>query len=260
MCQLLGVSASRPLRLSFSWQHFVLRGSEEDGNPDGWGVAYVDGKDAGVVREPAPAAESPLVKFLARSGPASDLVISHVRRATMGARSLANTHPFARRMGGRVHVFAHNGFVPPEGVDQDSVWLQPVGQTDSEILFCNLLRELAPLWAQSEKPSLAARSDVVAGFAARERGRGAFNFLYWDGLTLFAHGHRKTAPGSKISTDPGLYVLERPPLTDHGLCRGITGAGDCQAIVLVATKPLDDQNWLPLAHGELLRIEQGSIV
>ncbi len=47
------------------------------------------------------------------------LLISHIRHATRGALSLANTQPFGREFGGRTHLFAHNGrlegALPPGG-------------------------------------------------------------------------------------------------------------------------------------------------
>ncbi len=96
-----------------------MRGSEASGSPDGWGVAYLHETDAQLIREPAPAMNSPLVTFLGSHGPASDLVVSHVRHATVGDRKLANTQPFVRCLGGRAHVFAHNGYVPLAGALSD---------------------------------------------------------------------------------------------------------------------------------------------
>jgi glutamine amidotransferase len=81
MCQLLGLSSSDPIRLTFDWDSFAMRGSQQGGNPDGWGVAYYEGVDAMLLREPAPAAESSMVQFLSSHAPRSNLVISHVRRA-----------------------------------------------------------------------------------------------------------------------------------------------------------------------------------
>jgi glutamine amidotransferase len=112
MCELLGVCVEHPVRLRLGWEEFALRGSRRGGNPDGWGVAYFAHHDALLLREPGPAAASPMVTFLARHAPPSKQIISHVRNATTGARSLENTQPFVRRLAGRAHVFAHNGHVP----------------------------------------------------------------------------------------------------------------------------------------------------
>ena len=183
-----------------------MRGSLQGGNPDGWGVAYYEGVDAMLLREPAPAAESAMVKFLDSHAPRSDLIISHVRRATYGERKLANTQPFQRVLGGRTHVFAHNGFVPPVKMSGTSSWLTPQGETDSELLFCRLLGYLEPLWSNHEIPAFEKRYNVVTGFAREILEYGAANFLYSDGVNLFAHGHRHTVPGDAVSDKPGLYV------------------------------------------------------
>lgn len=267
MCQLLGISTETPVRMRFSWDRFVLRGSAAGGNPDGWGVAYADASDVQILREPMPAADSPLVRFLGQHGPASTTVVSHIRRATKGDRCLANTHPFARVLGGRTHVFAHNGYVA--GVEQrGDVWLRPVGTTDSERLFGELLARLAPLWARSAAPALGHRTEIVAVFAEQMRQRGAANFLYFDGLTLFAHAHRHTIPGDGVSNDPGLYLLVRDDADDNAdsdpagyvPCDGVEGEGPCGKRAVVATLPLDDQPWRPLASGELVRLQSGIVV
>ena len=201
--------------------------------------------------------------FLETHGPASDLVVSHVRRAVVGDRKLSNTQPFLRCLGGRVHVFAHNGYVPLPEPEDRLPWLRPLGETDSEALFCRLLEDLEPLWRGSDTPSLEARTEVVTDFARSMSGLGALNFMYCDGLTLFAHSHRRTIPGEEISTDPGLYVLRRDRVAkdcEQRLCEGLSHQGECESAVLIATVPLDDQPWAPMEAGEMLRLEKGKVV
>ncbi len=263
MCQLLGVSTSEPVNLSFSWKRFAKRGSAELGNPDGWGVAYIEDNDALILREPSPAANSPLVHFLGEQGPACHTVISHVRRATRGSNKLCNTQPFRRTLGGRVHVFAHNGHIVDVDYPFESGWLTPVGDTDSERIFSLLLQRLEPLWKTTQVPSIDERTLILREFAEEMRVKGAANFLYSDGITLFAHAHRKTLPGHEISTDPGLYVLQcehEHVVKNEPLCEGLLDAECYGKHVLIATVPLDQQNWRPMYAGELLRIEKGQVV
>ncbi len=237
-----------------------MRGSEEGGNPDGWGVAYFEGVDVMLLREPVPAAKSPMVQFLASHAPLSDLIISHVRRATQGERNLANTQPFQRVLGGRTHVFAHNGFVPASEASNTSHWLQPLGDTDSEYLFCQLLGYLEPLWSRGGMPPFEKRYAVVQRFAEEILGRGASNFLYSDGVTLFAHGHRHTIPGEDVSDEPGLYVklYESKSATDMSIpCEGLRSKGDCSHQALIATMPLNDDKWVPLKTGEIACFQHG---
>ena len=259
MCELLGVCVEHPVRLRLGWEEFALRASHTDSNPDGWGVAYGAHRDVLLLREPGPAAESPMVKFLARHAPVSKLIISHVRRATTGALTLENTQPFVRYLAGRAHVFAHNGYVPDIKIPTGNACLRPVGETDSERLFALLLTDMEPLW-RNGTPPLSERLSAVEHFARRLRERGALNFLYGDGETLFAHGHRHTVPGETITDDPGLYVLERHAVDGGGgntPCRGLACDGGKGFQAIVATMQLDDQPWMPLACGEIACFEQG---
>ena len=258
MCQLFALSSSTPTQVGFDWRRFVFRGAPF--NPDGWGVAFQSGHDFQLVREPHTGAESPCVHFFASQGPASNLVVSHVRRATMGKQTLANTQPFVQKLGGRCHLFAHNGHVEDVAVS-DVPWLQPVGDTDSERLFLELLGRLEPLWRRGNVPDLDARTAVIETFAAETRARGAANFLYADGVTLFAHGHRRTIPGEGISNEPGLHVLHQnvalTEFSEFGDGLTLSGKG---SITMVGTLPLGKGNWRALGHGELVRIQAGAIV
>lgn len=258
MCQLFGMSTRTPVRVRFRWERFASQGAAA-GNPDGWGVAY-GGGDVQVLREPVPAVDSELVRFLAEHGPLATTVVSHVRRATQGGRILRNTQPYARVLGGFTHVFAHNGHVPLDAIPE-SPWLRPVGDTDSEALFCLLLSRLEPLWHHGVPP-LESRCEVISEFACEMRRRGAVNFLYFDGLTMFAHAHRRTILGEGVSTDPGLYMTLRPgngPV-GPGSCVGMDCDGPAPEQTLIATVPIDNGIWEPMEEGALVRLEQGRVV
>ena len=112
MCELLAMSSSQPTRLTFSLRALAARGSLTSSTHDGWGVAFYQGPDVALFREPAAAADSALVRHLESHGPPTQLAVSHIRHATRGSVSLANTQPFVRELGGRTHVFAHNGDLP----------------------------------------------------------------------------------------------------------------------------------------------------
>jgi len=132
------------------------------------GVAYYEGPDLRLIKEAAAAADSDWVRFVRDHDLRSPIVVAHVRRATMGERSYRNTQPFTRELGGRMHLFAHNGWMP--GIFEAPAFqprrFNPVGETDSERAFCVLLDRMAELWRPGETPALDARLDVVAAFAA----------------------------------------------------------------------------------------------
>jgi glutamine amidotransferase len=216
MCELLAMSSSQPARLTFSLRALAARGSMSSSTHDGWGVASYQAHDVALFREPAVAADSALVRFLESQGPASDLAISHIRHATRGGVSLATTQPFLRELGGRRHVFAHNGDLP--GIFDRAALacghFEPVGTTDSEHAFCALLSRLAALWQGAAPPPLDARLALLGSFAAELRALGPANFLYADADALFAHGHRRKQPGQAHAAPPGLWWLAQECATD----------------------------------------------
>ena len=265
MCELLAWSSSQPARLSLSLRTLASRGAIDGTSPDGWGVAFYQGEDVALFRDAAPAGDSALVRYLETGGPITRLAISHIRRATQGAVTLANTQPFVRELGGRMHVFAHNGNLP--GIWGSAAMVmgryRPVGQTDSEHAFCALMELLGKLWAQASPPPLDARLSLLATFAAELRALGPANFLYADGETLFAHAHRRIQRPSARIEPPGLWMLQRhcKPGDHFPDCPAVTSmATGPQTVMLIASVPLTDEAWRPLAEGELVAIRAGEVV
>lgn len=265
MCELLALSTSGPTRLTFSLHTLASRGGATGSSRDGWGVAFYQGQDVALFREPLAAGNSPLVSFLETQGPSTHLAISHIRHATRGAVSFSNTQPFVRELGGRTHVFAHNGDLP--GIDScEALALgayRPVGQTDSEHAFCALMERLRPLWTGADPPSLDARLSLLASFAADLRALGPANFLYADGDTLFAHGHKRMQPGIGHAGPPGLWMLQRhcppeEPATAHEA--GVAIVQEERHALFIASVPLTDEAWQPLAEGDLVAVRQGALL
>lgn len=264
MCELFAMVSRVPTRVTFSFAAFTRRGGLDGPHRDGWGVGFHDGVDAMVVRETAPACESPHAAFLAERGRPSSIVLSHVRLATHGDRRLANTQPFRRELGGRVHLFAHNGHVP--GVQDDPRFAfrrhHPLGTTDSEHVFCSLLERLEALYLDAELVGLAPRLEVVSELAAEMRAHGPANFVYTDGDAVFVHADRRTQASGAVEP-PGLFALDRSCAIDRDALDGVTIASTPsdappQRLVLVASRPLsDDEAWEPLEQGTVLAIRAG---
>ncbi|MCI0518355.1 MAG: class II glutamine amidotransferase [Woeseiaceae bacterium] len=250
--------------VSFSLTALAEHGSSHMPHKDGWGIAYYEGHDARVIRDTTCAGSSPWVQFVEQQTLRSSLVIAHLRKATLGAIALKNTQPFIRELGGRVHVFAHNGHVPKIAKSDrfpiDA--FQPIGDTDSEYAFCAMLERIKPLWYGNDRPpTIESRLDTVADFAAELRQLGPANFLYCDGEFLFVHGHRRTQSDGSINP-PGLYRLcrhcvEAEPSPES---TGVSIRSTDQDVVLIASVPLTDEAWQPLAEGQILALSAGSVV
>jgi predicted glutamine amidotransferase len=263
MCELFALSSKMPTTIRFSFERFAQRGGRLARHADGWGVAFFEGNDVRLLREPAAAAASPLVRFIESDGPLSATVISHIRLATRGDRTLANTQPFARELGGRMHVFAHNGDLGDAAVHSGLAGsrFRPVGETDSEIAFCGLLERLAPCWSGTAMPSVETRMRVLTDFARALRLLGPANFLYCDGDTLFAHAHRRTQADGAVRP-PGLWMLERQCMESlpNAQIDGISLAASPQSVVLFASVPLTDEPWQALDEGQLVASRAGRMV
>src|ERR671935_184608 len=114
--------------------------------PDGWGIGYYPGGEpsATVLKEPAPhsgSIRSQLVE--AWEHLESSLFVVHIRHATWGAITDANTQPFTRAWGRRDWLFAHAGSLLSRPELEPHATFEPVGSTDTELIFCELMNRVA---------------------------------------------------------------------------------------------------------------------
>ncbi|MFM9940147.1 MAG: class II glutamine amidotransferase [Hyphomicrobiaceae bacterium] len=256
MCELLAVSASAPVNVKLSLARLAAHGGAS-GNPDGWGVAFLDGNDAQIWRDPHSAASSPWVTCLGQHPISSRLVVAQIRHATQGGISLANTQPFARELWGRVHVFAHNGMLPGLGPQPKTARFQAIGETDSEAAFCGLMDRIAKTEGSPE-----SIRGAFSATASRLRSLGPANLLFASGGRLLVHADRRTQVSGEIAP-PGLWVLERTCLaapTGMTSGAGVEVGGDALKVILVASVPLTEEMWRPLARGTILEVVDGAIV
>lgn len=264
MCELLGMSSNRPATLNLSLTKLAEHGGPPTLIKDGWGVGYYEGADVRLIKDAAPANDSDWVRFLRDHGFHSQIVIAHIRKATMGERAYRNVQPFARELGGRMHLFAHNGWLPGifDAPRFRTSRYSPVGETDSEQAFCALLERMRDVWLRpGDLPPIEARLSTVSSFAEELRSLGPANFLYSDGDAMFAHGDRRKQSQTAMVEPPGLVFLQRwCRRSEQGfIASGVSIEGADQVLTLVASVPLTDDPWLALAEGEILALSGGQV-
>jgi glutamine amidotransferase len=217
MCRMFGMAARSPLSSS----EWLIEGprslrvlSRE--HADGWGIATHDGAWQ-VERGTDCAAVSDRYTALARE-PAT-LAIAHVRKATVGVTSLANTHPFQRGD----FVLAHNGTITnvPALLSRTAPELAAFeGDTDSERLFAFV------------RTHVASAGDVERGVCAAVRALralgdiGAVSFLFATPTELYAHRLGRS-----------LFTLARAGAT------------------LIASEPLTSEPWTEIAEGAVVALD-----
>jgi predicted glutamine amidotransferase len=267
MCELLGMSSNHPASLNLSLTKLAEHGGPPTSIRDGWGVAYYEGTDIRLIKDAEPASDSDWLRFIGQHDLESSIVMAHIRKATIGERAYRNAQPFARELAGRMHIFAHNGWLPgiADAPERQSTRFAPVGETDSEQAFCALLDDMRKIWRQPRIiPPLADRLSMVSAFAADLRSLGPANFLYSDGDALFAHGdRRKQSPTGSVKA-PGLVFLQRKcqPTGTGFAASGISVGAQVadQSITLIASVPLTDDAWQPVAEGAVIAISKGQIL
>lgn len=254
MCRLFGLHAGpRPVRATF-WlldapDSLSVQSRRE---PDGAGIGTfgADGKPH-VAKQPLAAWEDHAFAREARDLK-STTFLAHVRYASTGALTLANTHPFEQD--GR--LLAHNGVL--HGLDELDRRLTELGvmdlvlgQSDSERLFALITAE-----TRRSGGDIGAGITRAISWIARELPVFSLNFILSTATELWALRYPATHP---------LYVLERdpaaapdPPAPLDARSRRIHSRSTELARsphVLFATEPMDhNPDWRPMASGELVHV------
>jgi glutamine amidotransferase len=241
MCQLLGMNANTPTDVMFSFTGFATRAHE---HKDGFGIAFFEGAGVRLMVDAQSAHQSPVAEMVRRYPIRSEHIVAHIRKATQGRVTLANTHPFVRELWGRYWVFAHNGDLKGFNPRLHGAF-RPVGETDSERAFCWTMQELAK--AHASVPSIGELTATLRELAAVPAAHGSYNFMLSNGQALWAHC--STHLHHLVRQHP----FKRASLQDEDMTVDFaehTSARDRVAVIV--TEPLTrDEAWTAFAPGEL---------
>lgn len=217
--------------------------------PDGAGIGWFDDRGRPHVdKQPLAAFEDQAFAREAREL-RSRTFVAHVRYASNGGLTVANTHPFECDE----RLFAHNGVIGDVdaldaelGADRALVH----GDTDSERFFALITREIR------------RSGDVTAGLKAAAQ---------WVGANLPV-----LSINCVLTTADQLWALRYPDTHDLLVLEREAGGGDGAGLehrsrrrirvssdalaqrpaVIVATERMDDDSgWSPLSSGELLHVD-----
>ena len=232
--------------------------------PDGWGIGFYPGggPSSTVLKEPAPpfgSIRGELVKVWEHLE--SSLFLLHIRVATWGGVSDANTQPFCRSLGGREWLLAHAGSLAHRLPPRPSPRFEPVGTTDTETVFCELLDRIAEAGWRSIGD---ADPRVLHSWFDELNEHGSLSTLLTDGRDLVVYADRD-------GREKKVYFLElRPPFTslsfgDEDLEVDLTRRGiKSRKGIIVCSEPVAVQGvegiaWRLLPPGHLLVIREGAV-
>jgi glutamine amidotransferase len=176
--------------------------------------------------------------------------LAHIRFASTGAKTLANTHPFEQDE----RLFAHNGVLAglprlERELGDDRALVH--GETDSERLFALITREI-----RRHDGDIHAGIVAGVGWIAENLPVYSLNLIITTEAEIFALRYPDTNT---------LYVLERAAGGNDGeqALRHHSSLGTRvhseeaaqRPVVVLASEPMDeDPGWRALASGELLHV------
>ena len=239
MCQLLGMNANTPTDVMFSFTGFATRAEE---HADGFGIAFFEGAGVRLLVDAQSARHSPVAEMVRRFPIRSRNIVAHIRKATQGSVTLANTHPFVRELWGRYWVFAHNGNLEGFAPRLHGAY-RPVGETDSELAFCWLMQELAK--AHASVPTIAELTRTLRELVAVPAAHGTFNFLLSNGQALWAHCSTQLHHVMRQHPFATASLQDQDVTVDFAR---LTSADD--RVVIIVTEPLTrNEPWVAFAPG-----------
>jgi predicted glutamine amidotransferase len=178
MCRVFGCVAAEPASIRYELveaENPLIRQSED--HDSGWGMAVYEranGLDPLLVRFPEAAHGDG--DFPGATTKRGRIFNAHVRRATMGGLTAANTHPFS--LGS--YSFGHNGTIMRWPRLLEPGVTPPAGDTDSEAFFNFLMAHY------DASDPIASLRRAIRTTVERSPFSG-LNFLFSDGDRLFAY-------------------------------------------------------------------------
>ena len=258
MPNLLAMSFEGELTPSFDLG-FLQPGAKR---PDGWGVGHYPpgGPSATVLKAPANAMTDVGPELLkAWDSLESSTFLLHVRTATWGGVSDANTQPFARIWGGREWLFGHSGSLDRSPELMADPLFEPVGATDSERIFCELMNRIAARrWRSLDEADPAQ----LRAWLEEINTLGTLNLVLTDGRDLCVYNDRfKGGLFTWTLLPPYEQVAFKDPDVEVDLTRRGTKS---RRAFLVSSRPMastagSPAEWKPLPHGALLLVRQSDV-
>ena len=250
MCQLLGMNCNTPTDIVFSFEGFRRRAGLTDCHSDGFGIAFFEGRGVRIFRDNRPASLSPIADCVKQYKIKSLNVIAHIRKATQGAVSIENTHPFIREIWGENWVFAHNGNLK-DLPNMSESFCQPIGSTDSEAAFCYMAEFLKSRF--KKKPTEMQIFQAIQEVSKELAAHGTLNFILSNGEWMIAH----------CSTNLHYLVRKAPfgkahRIDDDGVIDFNDYAKDGDKVTIITTFPLTkDEPWTKMENGGFVFFKEG---
>jgi len=227
-------------------------------NPDGTGVGFFD-PDGGPHVEKQPIAAFEDRQFAAEAKEISSRTfVSHVRHATTGGLTVANTHPFCQHD----RLFAHNGVIddlPELERHLGEARALVEGDTDSERYFALISKEI-----DRHAGDVGAGVEAAVGWIVENLSIVSINFVLVTASDLWA---------LRYPEHHTLFVLERPAggggsgapkalvqTSSYGTQVRSEHARDRPVVIVASERMDDDSGWREVSSGDLIHVDASLVL
>ena len=237
------------------------KGPQKGEHTLGWGLAWYpgDNKAAIVAKDPS-ARDTQSLRGAMEDWDAfrSTVFFCKVRGAASGYTHL-ETQPFSRSFAGQDWLFMHNGDLDKTAMTRlhfnKSIFLEPMGRTDSELAFCFLLGKIQDYGARSLAD---VDHQVLLSWFLQLDDMGSADMVISDGTTMAAFY------GSQSETHL-YYARIKPPHDERGYesdsaSFALNNPRDTFRTALVfCSAPFRQGDWKPMQKGQLIIARRGQI-
>ncbi len=237
------------------------KGPQKGEHTLGWGLAWYpgDNKAAIVAKDPS-ARDTKTLRDAMHDWDSfrSTVFVCKVRGAASGYTHL-ETQPFTRSFAGQDWVFMHNGDLDKAALKKlhfnKSIFLEPLGRTDSELAFCFLLGKVQDYGARTLAD---IDHQVLLSWFLQLDDLGSADMVISDGITLAAFY------GSQSETQL-YYARLKPPHDDEGFHAdpasfSINNPRDTFRTALVfSSAPFRQGEWKAMQKAQLIIARRGAI-
>jgi len=259
MCRLFGFKSVLQSQIHQSLvnaDNAIAKLSEE--HPDGWGVAYYVEDAPHIIKSENKAIEDKI--FQKVSGVVtSHTVLAHIRNATLGNKSILNTHPFQYGP----WVFAHNGNIKNFSKYKNKLLrlVAPqyirfiLGETDSEVLFFIILSEVIKFGLNKKSISTAINKIInvigpIETDSSADNSNTFLTFIMTNGKSMLAFQGGKSLH----------YSTHKTKCPESSTCNFYNQTCENKAVnksivnhLLISSDALSGQNeWTKMKPGELI--------
>lgn len=227
MCELFGISSAKKYPANDCLSVFY---SHSQRHPHGWGLLTVSGGEFRMMKEDRCALSSERLQKRLSCTVSGEVVMAHIRYATIGNVEYENCHPFCGCDNtGKHWALMHNGTIFDYPPLRRYLWEQK-GQTDSERIFLYLLDQISAAQKQKGASLTFEESFSLLETLITDMAKGnKLNLLFTDGTHLFVHTNCRHT----------LYYL---PHKDS---------------ILFSTTPLTQEAWREVPFARLMAFSQG---